>query len=293
VENYSKSNKKRVRFFPVILLFFILMIALLLIDSSFRIVTTEYELYYNNFPESFDGFRIVLLADIHDTEFGKDSSRLISLVRDANPDIIALAGDLMNAADNGRSMELQLKTIETLVTGLTQIAPVYFVNGNHDIVFKNNESGDLLLLLETQGVRVINHKYVRLESGSDIIVLGGVDLTYGSAGKKKTRAFLDDMISSENDAFTIVIEHRNNNLALYSEYGIDLVLSGHAHGGIIRLPFTDGLLGQKREWFPEHTDGVYTMGNTNMLVSRGLSNRTAVPRFLNNPHIAVAILRSA
>ena len=292
MENSSYHNKKRVRVFPVILLFFAILIALLLIDSNFRIVTTEYELYFSNLPESFDGFRIVLLSDIHDTEFGKDNNRLISRVRDANPDIIALAGDLMDAADNGRSIEVQLEAVKTLVAGLTQIAPVYFVNGNHDIAFKNNESGNLLLLLETQGVRVINHKYVWLESGSSVIILGGVDLTSGSAGREKTRAFLDDIRALENDAFTIIVEHRNNNLALYSEYGIDLVLSGHAHGGIIRFPFTDGLLGQQREWFPEHTDGVYTMGNTNMLVSRGLSTRAGVPRFLNNPHIAVAMLRS-
>ena len=115
--NYSKHNKKRIRVFPVTLLFFALIIALLLFDSNFRIVTTEYELSFSNLPDLFDGFRIVVLADIHDTEFGKDNERLISRVRDADPDIIVIAGDLLNAYFNRRPIEKQLERAIPLING--------------------------------------------------------------------------------------------------------------------------------------------------------------------------------
>ena len=288
-----KRHGKRIRVFPMILLILILLIALLFIDSNFRIVTTEYELYYSNLPDSFDGFRIVVLADVHDTEFGRGNNRLISRIHDAKPDIIVISGDLLNAYGNSRPEEKQLERIETLIVSLVPIAPVYFVSGNHDanIVFGGSEA--LFEVLEEGGVRILRNDYDRIEFGGEAVIIAGVNY-HGKKSLEKIESELADRIyDTEGDAFVILLRHRNDNMHFLSEHAFDLILSGHAHGGVIRLPFTDGLIGPTREWFPTHTSGVYTMDNTNMLVSRGLGNPSSVPRFLNNPHIAVAVLRSA
>jgi len=269
------------------------MIALLLIDSNFRIVTTKYELYFSNLPESFDGFRIVVLADIHDNEYGKDNERLLSRVRETNPDIIAIAGDILNAHNSARSLAEQLKSAESLIISLTPIAPVYFVTGNHEMTFSDDELESLFLMLDIQGVHLLRNEYTLLISGGDSIVLAGIDGKTGSVARKKAELFIEDMFASVDGAFVVVLNHYNQYPEFFVEADIDLILSGHAHGGIIRLPFTDGLVGPNREWLPTHTSGVYMLGNTTMLVSRGLGNATGMPRFLNNPHIAVAVLRSA
>ena len=292
MENYSKNNKKRVRVFPVILLFFALIITLLFIDSNFRIVSTEYELYYSNLPEPFDGFRIVLLADIHDTEFGKDNKRLISSVNDANPDIIVIAGDLLNAYFTRRPVEEQLERVEPLINGLTAIAPVYFVTGNHENSEVIGSPDALLTMLEESGINVMRNEYMKLTSDDKTIILVGIDANRGAEGFRWPGTLVKEIYSADSDAFIIILEHRNNFLQFYSDLGVDLLLSGHAHGGLIRLPFTDGIIGPNRDFMPTYTSGVYTMGDTKLLVTRGLGTTAIWPRFLNNPHIAVAVLRS-
>ena len=291
--NYSKNNKKCIRVFPVILLFFALIVALLLIDSNFRIDTTEYELYFSNLPESFDGFRIVVLADIHDAEFGRNNERIVSRVRDAKPDIIVISGDLLNAYRNSRPIEKQLERIETLIAGLAPVAPVYFVSGNHDTNMKFGGSEALFEVLEEGGVRILRNDYDRIKSGGEAVIIAGVNYHGKESSERIESKLADNIYDAEGDAFVVLLRHRNDNMHFLSEHAFDLIISGHAHGGVIRLPFTDGLIGQRRDWFPTHTSGVYTMGNTSMLVSRGLGNPSSVPRFLNNPHIAIAVLRSA
>jgi len=272
------------------MLFFIIALGISLYDSNTRVVTTEYELYYANLPEAFDGFRILVLADIHAAEYGENNERLISYVEEASPDIIAIAGDFIDSY--GRlGMEEQLEVAETLVRGLVPIAPVYYITGNHE--WDGGGVWALLSMLGEHGVHVLRNTYTLIERGGQTIILAGTDDPNGPAGMITPRRFVEGIIEAHGGEFIVMLEHRNNNLQLYSELGVDLVLCGHAHGGIVRLPFTDGLIGPQRDWFPTHTDGLYTMGDTKMVVSRGLGNHIGLPRFLNNPHIVVAVLRSA
>ena len=279
---------RRVRVFPIFLIIFVLTIGGLLLDSNLRIVVTEYELYYANLPEGFDGFRIVVLADIHAAEFGEGNERLISLVRGAAPDIIAIAGDFVDSY--GRlDAESQLEVAENLISGLTPIAPIYYVTGNHE--WEGGIIWDLLAMLEAHSVHVLRNRHTLLHSGGDSIILAGTDDPNGPADMIRPDELVRIIRQAEGDGFIVMLEHRNNNLALYSELGVDLVLCGHGHGGYIRLPFTDGLIGTQRDWLPTNTDGVYAMGGTNMVVSRGIGNHIGIPRFLNNPHVVVAILK--
>ena len=267
----------------------VLLIAALSFDSYYRIVTTEYELSYSNLPDAFDGFRIVVLSDIHAAEFGKDNERLVRKVRDAKPDIIAITGDFTDY-DKGLPLEDQLAIAEKLVIDLAPAAPIYYITGNHE--WAGGGVWDLLSMLEERGVNILRNRYTRLESGGDSIILAGTDDPNGPADMIKPIDFVERLYEAEGECFVVMLEHRNSNLSLYSALGVDLVLCGHAHGGIIRLPFTDGLIGPSREWLPSSTNGLYSMGGTNMVVSRGIGNHTGWPRFLNNPHIVVAVLTS-
>jgi len=273
-----------------LLLLIILIVGALLYDGNTRIVTTEYELFYKNLPESFDGFRIAVLSDIHCVVFGDDNERLIAKVKATRPDIIAITGDLIDGYGHIET-ETKLEITRTLIDALTPIAPVYYITGNHD--WDSGLIRPLFTLLEECGVHILRNKHTLLESGGSTIILAGVDDPNGPADMIKPHEFIKRVSEAEGGDFLIVLEHRNIHLPLYSVLGVDLVISGHAHGGIIRLPFTDGLIGQQRDWFPQYTSGVYSISETNMVVSRGLGNHTGIPRIFNNPQLVVTVLRTA
>ena len=288
VNNYNlQVKKKRHKALPLIIIVFMFITACLFFDSYYRIVTTEYSLVYDNLPDAFDGFRIVVLSDIHAAVFGRNNERLVARVRDTHPDIIAITGDFTDYHDKLPTNE-QLVIAEALILDLLPIAPIYYVTGNHE--WANGGVRELISMMETHGVVILRNKYVHLESGGEKIILAGTEDPNGPADMIRPRDFIRSIRETEGDKFIVLLEHRNNRLPLYSELGVDLMLCGHAHGGIIRLPFTDGLIGPDRDWLPTYTNGVYTMGKTNMVVSRGIGNHTGWPRLLNNPQIVVAIL---
>jgi len=247
---------------------------------------------FQNLPESFDNFRIVLLSDLHDVQFGKNNKRLISKVQEADPDMIVIAGDILNAYNIRRSFSKQLKSVELLINDLINIAPVYFVPGNHDRSFNNIKTDALLRLLRRCGVHVLLNDYIVLENDTDQIVIFGINWrSVEGIGRREIR-LIENIYESYGESFVIVLAHSNNYLSVLYETGVDLILSGHAHGGIIRLPFTTGLIGHGYNLFPPYTDGIYYMGDTQTIVSRGLGRHALIPRFLNNPHIAVSVLRA-
>ena len=274
--------------FPIIIALVLLIAGALLADSNLRMTTAEYELYYPNLPVPFDGFRVAVLSDIHAAEFGKDNGKLIAEVRDAKPDIIAITGDLIDG-DDRPPIERQLEIAGTLASGLVSVAPVYYITGNHD--WNSKAVWQLIALLEERGVAVLRNGFTKIESGTASIIVAGTDDPNGPADMTGPEEFVGTVREHGGDDFLIMLEHRNNHLELYSGMGVDLVLSGHAHGGIVRLPFTDGLIGPSRDFLPTYTSGVYTMGKTNMVVSRGLGNHTGWPRFNNNPEVVVVELR--
>jgi len=288
MKQYSYRHHKPIRLFPIILVTIVLVVSVVLYDSSTRIVTNEYELAYENLPETFDGLRIVHISDVHAAVFGDSNERLISMAREANPGIIAITGDLIDGYDYP-SPEIQLEVAETLVKGLTPIAPVFFVTGNHD--WDSGKIQPLLEMLERCGVIILQNSYRLLDVEDDTIIIAGIDDPNGPADMMKPHQLIEQIKKAQSDTFLLMLEHRNDHLPLYSVLDVDLILSGHSHGGLIRLPFTDGLMGQDRDWFPSFTSGVYTMSDTNMVVSRGLGNHTGIPRVFNNPHLVVVVLR--
>jgi predicted MPP superfamily phosphohydrolase len=270
------------------LLLLIVVFAFLIYDGNTRLVTEEFILEYGNLPAAFNGYRLVQLSDIHAAVFGAGNRKLLEAVEKARPNSIVITGDLVSYSD---TLDTVYDVVLPLVRSLKTIAPVYYVTGNHE--WDNDNVRTLLKLLVQNGVTVLRNDYVRLTLGENAIILAGVDDPNGPRDMKTPEALIGEIRRAEGDPFIVLLAHRNKYLDRFSSLDIDLVLCGHAHGGVIRLPFAGGLIGPALELFPDYTDGVYTKGNTKMLVSRGIGNGTGVPRFLNNPQIAVAVLRAA
>lgn len=269
---------------PVIktLIALLLILSALTADSNLRLVTDEYTATSARLPESFDGFRIVQLSDLHGAVFGKNNSRLIEAVAAAKPDIIAITGDM---ADE----QTDLSVIDSLLAALTELAPVYYVSGNNE--WADECIGELEAIFEKRGVTYLRNDYVLLTRGENSIVLAGVEDPNAFTDMITPDELMSSIGRREGGKYTVLLAHRNNWAELYPELEADLILCGHAHGGIVRLPFLGGVLGRGFQLFPEHVDGQHSVGRYELIISRGVGNGVPVPRFLNNPEIVAVTLK--
>ena len=267
-----------------VLLILLVILLVLLADSNLRMVTREYHLSFAELPEGFDGFRIVQLSDVHGAVYGRDNERLLRAVSEAMPDMIVLTGDLADA-------ETDLAETERLVEALAALAPVYYVSGNHE--WSSGLLEELGSLFQRHGVRYLRNEYLTLEANGDRIILAGVEDPNGWKDMEKPDKLADRLREEYPEDFVLLLGHRNDWLKKYPELPVELILCGHAHGGIIRLPGVGGVLGTGFVLFPEHTEGVYVGETYQLLVSRGLGNSTIrIPRLLNNPELVVAVLEA-
>ena len=238
-------------------------------------------------PEGFDGCTVVVLADLHGAVFGADNQRLLETVSNQAPDVILLAGDLLD-----RFRETPHSYAVDLGQRLAAIAPTYFVTGNHEWALPDVPA--LKEALTEAGVTVLDNRFVTLERGGDQILLAGVDDPNGYADQKTPEELAEEVHAAWGDGFWLLLAHRNNLFApRYSRLGADLVISGHGHGGMIRLPFTDGLISVERTLFPSYTAGFYEENGSTAFISRGLGNSGPSFRLFNRPEVAVLTLRCA
>lgn len=236
-------------------------------------------------PAGWDGGRLVVLSDLHGKRFGRQHSRLLEAVRGAKPDVICLCGDMM---DEWSGTEY----LRPLLEGLAEIAPVYYVTGNHE--WASGRMPEMRQLLEETGVTYLSNTFVPLERNGDTITLAGIDDPNGYADQKTPEELAAEVYAACGDPFWILLAHRNNRFARqYSLLGADLVCSGHAHGGIVRLPGTDGLFSHDLDLFPSYTAGLYEENGSVLFVTRGLGNSGPSFRVFNRPEIAVLTLRRA
>ena len=179
-----------------------------------------------------------------------------------------------------------------LADGLSAIAPTYYVTGNHEWAI-----GDVPELKETltaHGVTVLSNQFVTLERNGDSVVLAGIDDPNGYADQKTPEELAAEIYAACGDPFWMLLAHRNNRFSSqYSKLGADLVFSGHAHGGLIRLPFTDGLFSHDWDLLPSHTAGLYEENGSCLFVTRGLGNSGATFRLFNRPEVAMVTLHRA
>lgn len=270
----------------------ILALAILLIYSFYN---SQYSLTVTNYtlssPKITVPIRIVQLTDLHNSEFGENNARLVDLVTQQKPDLIVMTGDMLN----GRKEETEIAA--NLVRNLTDVAPVYFAYGNHEVTHEVEFRRDLTELFEEAGATVLERAYEDVTVCGQTIRIGGIYgyclpekyLRTGEA-KRWECEFLKEFQDTEH--YTILLAHlptcwiRNDNLDIWQ---IDCVLSGHEHGGQIRLPLIGGLYAPDQGFFPGRSSGVYTSqdGERVMVLSRGLGSANAVPRLNNVPEIVV------
>ena len=248
---------------------------------------TDLSLALDRLPEGFEGFRIAHLSDLHNTEFGKDNEKLLGLLREAEPDIIAITGDIVDSRRTDFAVALAF--LEEAV----KIAPCYYVTGNHEGRLSNYR--ELKNGMEALGVAVLENKSAMLTAGGDTLTLMGIDdpnlANDGLYGEKEvvTAARIQGL-QTEETGFSILLSHRPDLFDVYVRSGVDLVLSGHVHGGQFRLPFVGGLYAPSQGFFPEYDAGIFQRENTTMVVSRGLGNSAFPLRFNNRPEIVLITL---
>ena len=247
----------------------------------------EYKIVSNSVPQNFHGFRIAQVSDLHNAEFGEGNSKLLELLSQTEPDIIVLTGDLIDSRNT--DIEIALAFAREAM----KIAPVYFVSGNHEA--RVIEYEDLKMGLSEAGVNVLENQKVEITREGESITLMGIDdpsfqesYLFGDAESVAKQTI--ETLQRESDGYTILLSHRPELFDLYVDTEMDLVFSGHAHGGQFRLPFIGGLVAPNQGFFPKYDAGLFSEENTNMIVSRGVGNSIVPLRFNNRPEIIVVML---
>ena len=281
-----KYKKKRMIHIVVVI---IAIISIFCLWQNNAITTTEINYCNNKIPDGFNGYRIVHISDLHNKKFGKNQERLLREIRAVSPDIIVVTGDLIDRR------KYDLDTAMVFINGVVKIAPVYYVYGNHEAWSGDykNISNNLL----SCGVQILDDNKVELIKGGGKIEILGVsdpdfltsDYMYGT-NSSKLKEHLKRL--SDDSVFQILLSHRPELFDLYADKNIDLIFSGHAHGGQFRIPCVGGLVAPDQGLFPEYTSGAYTQNQSTLIVSRGLGNSIIPIRIFNRPEIVLVILHS-
>lgn len=269
------------RVFGVILILIAALIAWAAIDSR-NIDVTRFTV--SGAPEAFSGFKIVQISDLHNAEFGTDNQKLIDILKSEAPDAIVITGDLIDARRTNTEIA------ESFARRCMEIADCYYVPGNHEARLGDTYDAFESALI-ADGVNVLRNGSVRIRKEMDAIRIVGVDdPAFAKASDAITNLDAALEALSSND-FTILLAHRPELIDEYSKWGIDLVLSGHAHGGQIRLPGIGGLYAPGQGFFPRYTSGNYTVGDTEMIVSRGIGNSAFPLRVNDRPEVVIVTLK--
>ena len=281
-------KKKKFTFLAVVVIVLVALVIWIAWGNTALELNT-YTISSSKLPQSFDGYRIAHVSDLHNAEMGKENGKLLTMLRDADPDMIAITGDLIDSRNTDIEVALQF------VREAVKIAPCYYVTGNHEA--RVNEYGELKAGMEAAGVTVLEDVKTKISMEGETITLIGVndpsyqtDYLFGDSETVMNTKL--EELHSEKDGFTILLSHRPELFDTYADQGMDLVLSGHAHGGQFRLPFIGGLVAPNQGLFPEYDAGIYTEDNTNMLVSRGVGNSILPFRINNRPEVILIELQA-
>ena len=289
-----ERKKKRHTLFVIILIILLLLAAYILISLwvSVNFLTVR------EFTAEIGAdhpVRTVVISDLHDHKFGEDNEKLAEKIREIDPDLIFIDGDMLNGESENAEVPV------TLIRELKDTAPIYYALGNHEIDYMENGHPELTEELEAAGAVVLDKEYVDVEVDGIQIRLGGMyDYAFGlngnndaSSAPDDTRSFLEDF--QNTDRLKIMLAHRPDSFIFGDAskvWDVDLVISGHNHGGQVVLPFLGGLYGGDQGFFPEYVHGMYEKDNFQMLVTSGLgSDIQKLPRFNNPPEIAVLEIR--
>ena len=263
-------------------LIIVLLIVIFLYDNK-RITISRVELENTKVKKD---IVITQISDLHNTQFGKNQKNIIKKVKEASPDIVVITGDVIDQNHTDIDVALQL------VSEIVKIAPTYYVTGNHEAASEEFEvlNGGM----QNAGVKVLSNESLYLEE-YNIYLYGVEDPTfmiedYFFQTEENVMIETLDTFDFDLDCYNILLSHRPEFFEEYCQYNINLILSGHAHGGQIRIPGVGGVVAPGQGIFPKYTEGVYKDANTSMIVSRGLGNSIIPLRINNNPELVQIVI---
>lgn len=231
--------------------------------------------------------KLVFISDLHNREFGENNIDLVTSVAEQKPDLIAVGGDMITMTDNSHDKFI------SLLQQLTEIAPTYYALGNHEKSYKNLDS--LINDVKYTDATFLDNSMEKIAVNDETITIGGLTSfpyyeNYYPDFENKERYFLDAFEAQEQDNYTILLAHQPE---FYfwtwglKEKNIDLILSGHTHGGVVQVPFIGGLYAPNQGFFPEYDKGFFSSGTANMIITSGLGNTVPIPRINNEPEICI------
>lgn len=266
------------------------------------LVVSHYTYESDKLPQEFEGYRIVHISDLHNATFGVDNGRLLKKMQELSPDMVVITGDVVDSNHTN---------VEVAVAFAKQVAaeyPTYYVTGNHENWLEESEWTELLSGLKDAGVICLSDEMVEISKGGSRITLVGLnDESLSGPTLKLLLAKADNVTGRESSgtdedegqelpsveaSLQILLAHEPQYLENYSQAGVDLVLTGHAHGGQFRIPFIGGgLVAPDQGFFPKYTEGMHVMDETTMIISRGLGNSIIPVRLFNLPEIVCVELK--
>lgn len=262
----------------ILMLIIIILIPFCLYQNKHLVITT-YTYESEKLGADLDGYRIVQISDLHNAEFGKENKKLLETIRSCSPDIIVITGDLVDS--NHTNVERAVAFVNEAV----KIAPVYYVTGNHEYWLDPSENEQMMQGILAAGACDLDDEAVCIEKGDSSFMLAGLD------DQHLSDETLKNLLQEQKNELSIVLAHEPQYLQNYANAGADLVLTGHAHGGQIRLPFVGGIVAPDQGFLPEYTSGKYNSTDTEMIVSRGLGNSIIPVRLFNYPEVVCVELR--
>lgn len=283
--------KKKKRYFKIIATFLVVfcILSIFMYWGNNSIVISEYAYESNKIPASFDGYKILQISDLHNHEFGHNQSRLVEKIKKISPHIVVVTGDLIDS--NHCNIEVAIE----LIKQISKMSTIYYVSGNHEAW--SGKYDDLKGRLNNEGVIILDDASTKIIIGQEQInIIGVSDPAFspsnyldGTNITALSKCLTDHVSDGELD---ILLSHRPELMNIYKESNVDIVFSGHAHGGQFRLPWVGGLVAPDQGLFPEYDAGRYEENNTTMLVSRGLGNSIIPFRVFNRPELVVLTLNA-
>lgn len=260
-------------------------------EQNDQVILTEYTVSDVRIPTEMDGYKIFLISDLHNAPF---AGQICRQIKDCQPDCVLLAGDLIQLPYD--DPETDMKNVWALLYEVADTIPTYFVSGNHE-----SASGNYYLIyqaLKDHGVVSLEDKSNRLWKNDESIRIVGLQDPGGdvmeSEDKQQMLSTLEQLMDGDTEEYTILLCHRSNAYAFLKDTPVDLMLSGHMHGGVVRLPILGGVFGNDDEaYFPAYDYGMFKESRVTLIVSGGCDKNLKKTRFNNPPETLIITLRHA
>ena len=271
----------------IIIFIMVVLLCYYLYFQNTELQVSSYDIVDSRIPKEFNEYKIVQVSDFHNTKSNKLTDDLVKEIKIQNPNVIVLTGDLVD------SRKTNIDVAISFIKRIKDIAPIYFVTGNHEA--RISKYGTLKEKLEKEAVIVLDNKTEVLEINDAKINLIGINdpnMSYHpyALDNEKIKNELTDTNYDKNN-YSILLSHRPELFDTYVDSKLDLVLTGHAHGGQVRIPFIGWLISPNQGFFPKYTGGKFKEDNTNMIVSRGIGNSIIPFRVNNIPELVVVKLK--